>query len=119
LERKRARRGTAEPFLCQAKGLETGRLSWSTGVEGIYEDLYQSNLSLIHLVAAEMPPGLHMLEAFHQDVVIPGAATVCPQLPQPLAERGVEGDFFHGYVIRTKFGLTRFTVSLNLTRLSS
>jgi hypothetical protein len=50
----------------------------------------RKNLPFIHLVPAEAPPRLHMLQSLHQSVELLRAATSCCKLFQPFAEHGIE-----------------------------
>jgi hypothetical protein len=50
----------------------------------------RKNLPLIHLVPAEAPPCMYMLQAFHQRVELLRAAALCRKLFQPLTEHGVQ-----------------------------
>jgi hypothetical protein len=50
----------------------------------------RKNLSLIHLFAAEAPPRLHLLQAFHQSVELLRAAALCRELFQPIADHTME-----------------------------
>src|ERR1700730_14770342 len=50
----------------------------------------RKNLPFIHLVPAEAPPRLHMLQSFHEGVELLRAATSCCKLFQPFAEHSIE-----------------------------
>src|ERR1700719_2620644 len=84
----------------------------------------RKTLPFIHLVPAEAPPRLHMLQSLHQGVELLRAATSCCKLFQPFAEHsierlmlrfgqqarlldqlfiGTEGDVFHTKAVYTIF----------------
>src|ERR1700737_2937784 len=50
----------------------------------------RKNLPFIHLVPAEAPPRLHMLQSLHQGGELLRAATSCCKLFQPFAEHSIE-----------------------------
>src|SRR6266852_1842927 len=50
----------------------------------------RKNLSLIHLVPAEAPPCLHVLEPFHKRVELLGVAGFRRQSFQPLAKKCIQ-----------------------------
>src|ERR1700693_6161202 len=51
----------------------------------------RKNLPFIHLVPAEAPPRLHMLQSLHQGIKLLRAATSCCTLFQPFAQHSIEG----------------------------
>ena|SRR5438445_4784042 len=50
----------------------------------------RKNLPFIHLVPAEAPARLYMLQSLHQSVELLRAAASCCKLFQPFAEHGIE-----------------------------
>src|SRR5437660_4100505 len=50
----------------------------------------RKNLPFIHLVPAEAPPRLYMLQSFHQSVELLRATASCCKLFQPFAEHSVK-----------------------------
>ena len=83
----------------------------------------RKNLPFIHLVPAEAPSRLHMLQSLHQGVELLRAAILCRDLFEPFAEHSIErlmlrfgqkarllnqslicteGDVFHTEVVYTK-----------------